>query len=64
MSCGAGHFIWPSSRISAPWTASSLGSMQKWPLCPVKGPMDSRNLEMLLLYRVLDWVASREGRSV
>jgi hypothetical protein len=30
----------------------------------VNGPMDSRNLEMLLLYSVLDCVGRRLGRSV
>ena len=61
---GGGHIISPLSSTKAPLTASSLWSMKKWSLCLVKGPMDSRNLDRLLLYRVLDWVGRRLGRSV
>jgi hypothetical protein len=32
--------------------------------CPFHPTIDSRNLEMLLEYRVEDWVGRREGRSV
>jgi hypothetical protein len=46
---GAGQRRSPCSSTSAPLTASSLSSIRNWPLLPVeKGPMDSRNLEMLL----------------
>ena len=47
---GGGHRSSPFSVIRAPRTASSLGSIWKWSLTfVVKGPIDSRNLEMLLL---------------
>ena len=38
--------------------------MKNCPLWPVKGPMDSRNLDRLLLYSVLACVGSLLGRSV
>lgn len=48
-SAGGGHMTWPSWVTSAPRTASSLWSTKKRPCSfVVKGPMDSRNLEMLL----------------
>lgn len=55
----------PSSVTRAPRTASSVWSIRNSSLIlVVKGPMESRNLEMLLEYRVEDWVGSRLGRSV
>ena len=62
---GAGHIITPLSRMRALLTAESSWSMRKRVLSlVVKGPMDSRNLVMLLLYRVDDCVGRRLGMSV
>ena len=52
-------------QTKLPPTASSLWSIRKDVLSPVvKGPIDSRNLEMLLLNSVDACAASRLGRSV
>jgi hypothetical protein len=47
---GGGHMRTPSCRTRAPRTASSFGSIKNSSLTfVVKGPIDSRNLVMLLL---------------
>ena len=57
---GGGHKSWPSCKTIAPLTTSSSRLMLKWSFSPI----DSKNLEILLAYKVELCVGKRLGKSV